>query len=1013
MANIADYLSQLQTLTQKNLELLTAINNSFFTKREHLQVQMGETQYVIPSFISLENKINSLQENFENLINAPKTGEAIFNIDGNSRSIEVKGYTNTPEKISIDVSKISGFGVENNDVFKDFLTPVPYLKIDLSGLSNDVSCVNVRKIAFTSETLKNVISELITTNQGVLCSYNWSDLYKILSIYSEDKDYVLYDTLRRLPLRKNMGYGVYTIKSIDSDSIDDDLEETYTLTLHEDLKYTLYDETTDMYLQNGDYLVTYDDSAKMQITYIDFSSNQIKVKVVNGDYLNLAEDPENTLSSDMCKLKFFSSVNYESNKYINIPLEEDRYIAVFVAPTNDRMNIQAPWGSGIIVDTNSLVAESDNSINFKTYYENNVRNIGDILNEITSSMNATIMRYNEDEFNNFSTYKPTVNTDKLKVVQINSHLNNSTTVQNIRSLYSQKQEYNRQLQEVQEQITSINSTLSEISFADTTGVRAAYESQLTQYNTRQNDLLTSLTKICNEIATAANDSVIPIENAKYRIRGYFDWNITDSSVDQVLSQYKDHVKGIRVQYRYKNQDATTGTALSIDDKFVFSDWNDMNSFDLMKKPSYDEGYKFQYTQYDGSQDNGKQNEPSFNQIDIPISQGETVDIRLKIVWDFGFPFIESTSDWSDVVNIVFPDEYLKDVQITDILEENNNDIENNRFKNILEDQGVTSHIGDSIVDQNITYFHQPDHIASGFYTDERRIIPLRDKLASLDTAIQTIQDLVQGTNSNNLTVTVTVDGTDNIINTGTSNNIMLPAYTNTSSSSDRSVYSIQATIQITNNSSHIAYLYSIFPSNNTGDITSKSKSKYTATDYVDSNNHGVAFGYPSIAGDGSINSKIQQTNQWLTFRIKNDYDGSLYYVTASKDDAVDDKLSYYNISSEITNNMNIYPYLAKETSLQIDNANLYSYLSLAPGESVVVPLMIHYHFGEDKKQNSYSKIIAFDLRTSLYLDPTTYIIRFVAPYEDTVQDKISRSESRLINNTSSDGVTKYQSTIKN
>ena len=71
-----------------------------------------------------------------------------------------------------------------------------------------------------------------------------------------------------------------------------------------------------------------------------------------------------------------------------------------------------------------------------------------------------------------------------------------------------------------------------------------------------------------------------------------------------------------------------------------------------------DGYKFEM-----EANNDNINEPSFNQIDIPISQGETVDIRLKLVYDFGYPFVHTSSTWSKIVNIKFPEEYLKDVQI--------------------------------------------------------------------------------------------------------------------------------------------------------------------------------------------------------------------------------------------------------------------------------------------------------------------------------------------------------------
>ena len=68
MANVTEYLEKLQKLTQTNCEILQAINDSFFTKSSYLTASVDNNNYVIPSFISLENKINALTENFNNLV---------------------------------------------------------------------------------------------------------------------------------------------------------------------------------------------------------------------------------------------------------------------------------------------------------------------------------------------------------------------------------------------------------------------------------------------------------------------------------------------------------------------------------------------------------------------------------------------------------------------------------------------------------------------------------------------------------------------------------------------------------------------------------------------------------------------------------------------------------------------------------------------------------------------------------------------------------------------------------
>ena len=211
--NITDYLAQVENLTSTNLQILKTLNDSFFTKKNHLFAEIDDTTYVIPSFISLENKLNMLQENFENLVKAPENNEAYFNFDGNTRAIEIRKYSHVPD--SIKLNTVSSYQVESNDIFKDFLTPVPYINLELPSLPNDIVEVNVKKIIAKSDALKHLFSNKlaysVTENNEVVTKYKqsvseaYSNVYKMLLNFKEDYDYVEYDTIYKLPIRKNIG----------------------------------------------------------------------------------------------------------------------------------------------------------------------------------------------------------------------------------------------------------------------------------------------------------------------------------------------------------------------------------------------------------------------------------------------------------------------------------------------------------------------------------------------------------------------------------------------------------------------------------------------------------------------------------------------------------------------------------------------------------------------------------------------------------------------------------------
>lgn len=1012
MSSITDHVIKLQELTQRNLDILQALNDSFFTNQNHLSVSVGESQYSIPSFIALENKLNMLTANFNNLIHAPQTGEATFNFDGNSRAIEVRSYSATPASLTLNT--IDTFDIEKNNIFKDFLTPIPYIKFNVEALPNDITKVIVKKIIPISNELRVIFEGKLKSEDGgnnlTSSSISYSDLYKIIYPYQTGVDYIEYESKIDLPIRKNIGSGTYVIEEIVEDYVDENLINYITIKLRNDLnvsqymsslKYKLFDETIEKNLKIGDHMVTFDGSAKMEIVELHKNNNTIKVKVLHGDFLNLVPSLKSKNISDLSKIKFYSPIDFNADKYVKIPLEEDKYVFVAVAALNDRMGVQSPWGVGVLLDTDGLVMESNDTIHFRTYYNENVRNIGDILFEITSMTGNTITKYTRSEYEDIVNIVPIIKESNLLVTQINKHLNDSETVKNIRALYSQKKSLQTQLSETQKEINSINDTLSSISFDDTTGRRTAYSSQLTSLNVKKNEISTSITKIIDEIAISANNSETPIENAKYRIRGFFDI----SSIEKKLSDttlVADHIKGIRVQYRYKNVDLSQNSALTINDKFVYSDWNEMISNDRIQIPVYQNGnYHSQLTEV-----NDKLNEPSFNQIDIPISQGETVDIRLKLVYDFGYPFVQTTSLWSPIVNIKFPEEFLKDVKILDIISENNNDIETNRFSNIIKEEGIPDHINDKVVDQDSTYYHKPENIASGFYTSERRIIPLKDKLDELNTALLQLKDEVYGTSMDSLKVRVKYGANALELKPFNENNIYTESYSNIVASgdskvgyhkSDNGLITAVFNISLYNDSDHIVKLYSMFPGSRDNQLYVITNHKFTKGDYCSAQNKGVWFEHPAA---NTNEMKIQGGNQFLYFRIKDAYTGESFYDTGDQKTSNNilslekDHTKYGGTSAPTATLMYVYPKVSNQYGLCLDSNQISGYLTIKPKEEILIPLVVEYYVEED---GSIYKTLSFDILPSLYKDPINYKLTINAKYQNTIQDEIMTGQSQILN----------------
>ena len=999
MSSITDYLYRIQELTNKNLKILTAINDAFTSKKEHLGVTIDGNNYVIPSFIALENKINALQSNFENLVDAPLTGEVNMTFDGSTQRMQMMGYSNTPSKVDLKFNG-STFKTEQNDIFKDFMTPTPFLELDLSSVTNCTKNVIIKKIALRNPELVAAIDGVKTTpaSEDGMPTVSYSDVKAILYNYTEDIDYVDYDTLRRMPVKTSGCSGEYTVKRIISHDIDSNFEEHYELEVNEDLVYYTDSGTIANDIQVDDFLVTNDDTVKVVIEAVQPALKIMKVKVLFGAYSDITD--VDSMLPDKYKLKYYRQSDFDMFKYVNLPLEEDTNICVFIAPMNDTLNIQAPYGNGLYIDTGLLTISIDGKeLSFPEYYKTYVNNIGDTLFGITSMVNNTINNITKADFDAYTSAKPELNDSDFTVTQINKHLDNSAAVQEIRRLYKQKSELKGELSTVDSDISKTLELLSNISFEDTTGNREKYTSKLAALNSQKVELSNSIAATSQSIAENANNSELPIENAKYHIRGFV--SPEPEGLPKVIK--------IDVEYRYKNKNSFTGNAMTIGEngEFIYSDWNIMNTYPMMKRASIDSvSYTFDYIK-----DNSGVNEPSFNQIDIPISQGESVDFKVRYVYDLGWPFVKVTSEWSEVKNIEFPTEFLKNVEILDIIEENNNDIKTYQFEGLLNEKGIIKHTDDGFMDQDVQFFHHAESVASGFYTDERRVIPLKDKLSEMESQIFALQTEVLGASSDNLIVTLSDGNATNVLKPFISNAFAVENYADaiTDASKQAEIFGgltaayKQLMISFYNAGEYNVNLYSMFPGDFNENLVPGAQSFFDGKNYVTDSTNGVWMKLNKMQGESTDSEfAMQRYNQFIYFRMNDVYNGNTLYETLN-----DDQLISNNAGQKISSKKNaipesvtaslspsglyyatMFPYIGQLSGICINNND--KKYTLEPGESITVPISFFYWFNEQAASDSLetiSRTMSFDIRTSLYRDPVNYRFTVSADYNSNIYVK--------------------------
>lgn len=81
-------------------------------------------------------------------------------------------------------------------------------------------------------------------------------------------------------------------------------------------------------------------------------------------------------------------------------------------------------------------------------------------------------------------------------------------------------------------------------------------------------------------------------------------------------------------------------------------------------------------------------EININQIDIPITKGEKVEIKVRSISEAGYPDNPLRSVWSNSVVIEFPDTLSTNNEIADLITEVNDDAMEIAINNTLNSIGV-------------------------------------------------------------------------------------------------------------------------------------------------------------------------------------------------------------------------------------------------------------------------------------------------------------------------------------
>ena len=753
--SLKDYYNSIQNMYTNAVNMMTALNQSLSSSSSKVYVNLvdsnGEsyTTVQLPSLLYLENKLEDLENNFSSLFSITESGEAWFNKSSDMFKLQLVKSSSAPATPIRKEDDMLYATVRDNNFLKDLVSPKTILKVGLSNLPENAEKLFMKKIVISNEATFNTLKAMN------LQSYEET----AAALYNLRKgiDYEEYDSTIDLPVKRDRYNSQFKILSMPKLEYGNpwngnDLSSKLTYRVELDtLQYHDADDTSIEYtLRTGDKLSLGNTSSIYLVKSVDITEMTIDMEEYIG-HSNVVPFDEN---SQMVLTVYNES--YSEYDYAEVPLEENQFICVFlgVIYNNVRSMLSSPMLLNLATiymydaNGNKIFDSYGNHMTYIEYYDKYCMNIGDLILGLTESAYPQISNYTNDVIYNIlngdnvkEMVSASVTEDNLlQVVPINKHLIDSTTTEEIINLHSQKSELNSQLNSLKDNIDNVYNSLVSTDFSKEVDItQESLQSQLQDYYSQRITLQKQLNAVIDNINAVSADVTIARDETKYRIRG-----ITNT---EVLEQYlhtfgndKLDIIGLEVEYKYKSTLKDTTSVMNINSN-IFTDWNRLDNIDRQRKIVFNStlsSFGVEYVDYGTTQ-----NIIKWNQIDIPITRGEDVIVRIRYKYNIGQPFLNLYSPWSDEITIIFPTEYMDSVEVSSILETNENDTVSAKFRETLLGEGYQEHINNALTVADHTFYHMPENIYSGFNTPENNMISLKDKLNQMSTDLANTKTMIE------------------------------------------------------------------------------------------------------------------------------------------------------------------------------------------------------------------------------------------------------------------------------
>ena len=734
--SLTTLLNDLLKLQNNSYQIISAVSDLVTSKSDTIQIPVldanGVVQSVaVPSFGAIKDQLVRIESDIKSITGIGESNSSIRLADGTFRKILINEFQREANDVANMVVPKS-FSKRENWFFESFLNPLLYVTFDLTNqVKYNTENVEVSRyiLNIDNEDKKRVFDETFANKSDI----NYQSFAKVL--VDNNITYFLDREITPLPPRSVRYYGSFTVNKITDDTSTETIDNvTYS---KKAIRVTLdtlnYNDSQSEFLRTqsikvGDSLIVNSEkkNTRYEVIGVDASTRTVSLRLIEGfEPILIGADSVSIYSAS------------ESPVTLNVNIGFAEYAVMFIKPIDPDSKISAiNWSPGVGIFTNDLrmMMSTGEEVSLATYYQNEVVDFGSYLYSLAKdNIIPTSLGITPDA--------PVLNADNFKVLQINQHITDTSVLTDLKKLQSDKLRIQSDINSVDNSTKDLRNKLQTTKYT-TNQLKAADQSTL-QTLIKQRESLSSLfASTVDDINKIAVSNTVSDLTPKYRVRGFFPIPEPKTST----KTGPQNVVQFSIEYRYLSKDGGANQP----DQITFTDNNGAERRGTFATwiPVKTDVRKRITDPTTGNttwivEDVENADQVNINCVDIPISQGEAVEFRIKSLSESGWPVSPKESYWSEIIRVDFPTEFESQVDVDSILQQAQDDKVRIELQKEIDAIGIKKHVANSF-EQNAKYYaHNATEIASGFLSPEQNVIALFDKLISMETQISDLKSLLE------------------------------------------------------------------------------------------------------------------------------------------------------------------------------------------------------------------------------------------------------------------------------